>query len=103
MQVERMKNLRIKRGYSQENLAVMVDVRGQQIWRYESGYQTPSAEILARIAQALETTTDYLLGLEEDPAPRGAPVGLSGYEWAIIGALRRGDLLAAIRLIVVKE
>jgi transcriptional regulator with XRE-family HTH domain len=39
------------------------------IRKYEAGKHRPSFEALAILAQALETSTDYLLGLTDDPAP----------------------------------
>jgi len=45
------------------------------IWRLEHGaIQDVKGQVLAKMALALETTTDYLLGLREDaePAPHTA-------------------------------
>lgn len=50
---------------SQEDLAQKADTSQKQISKYENGLNTPSSEVIAKIATALETTTDYLLGLTE--------------------------------------
>jgi transcriptional regulator with XRE-family HTH domain len=58
---ERLKALRLEKGLSQGELAEMVGGDGRQISRYENGHITPSAEVLAKLAQALDCSVDYLL------------------------------------------
>src|SRR5947208_1959515 len=57
-------------GLSQEELAERCGFRYQVISRLERGHQDIYAMRLARIAQELEVSTDYLLGLCDDPEPR---------------------------------
>lgn len=67
-----MENLRIireKRNKSQINVAVHVGVAQEMISAYESGKTYPSANTLIKLAKYLETSTDYLLGLTNDPTP----------------------------------
>lgn len=61
---KRLKELRIKRGMSQQDLGVKIDVTKVSICGYESGARIPSLENLLKLAEVLETTTDYLLGRE---------------------------------------
>ena len=103
MRADRLRDLRTQRGFSQEQLARLADVGHQQVWRYESGNTMPSAEIVARIARALGTSADYLLGLSDDPSPQEVRGDLSPDEEALIAAWRRGDTIGAMRIILARE
>lgn len=96
---DRLRQLRLREGYSQEALADMLNIGNKQIWRYEKGETKPDGETVARIAQILKTSTDYLLGLTEDPTPPQLRE-LSLREREVISAWRRGELTEAIRGIV---
>lgn len=98
----RIKKLRRQMEISQEQLGRQANVGNQQIWRYEKGEQIPNADTLARIAQALNTSADYLIGLTDDPSPHVLRDILSSDEQAVISAWRRGDVVEAIRMIVNK-
>ena len=68
----RLKNLRKQKRWSQKELAAKVDIRFQQLNKYESGLNTPPAEMLISLADALETSIDYLLtGNPAEEAPLG--------------------------------
>ncbi len=55
-----------KNGISQKELADRINVSESVVSRYISGEREPKANILANIATALKTTSDYLLGIESD-------------------------------------
>jgi len=57
----RLKNLRKQKRWSQKELAAKVDLRFQQLNKYESGLNMPPAEMLISLADALGTSVDYLL------------------------------------------
>lgn len=57
----RLKELRKQKRWSQKELAAKVDIRFQQLNKYESGLNIPPAEMLIKLADALATTVDYLL------------------------------------------
>ena len=57
----RIQILRRRRRWSQGDLAARVDATRPQISRYESGSYEPRPEMLGRIAEALETTADFLI------------------------------------------
>ena len=59
---DRIKLLRKKKGLSQEELAVHLNVVRQTVSKWERGYSLPDAEMLKRIACALEVSVDELLG-----------------------------------------
>ena len=67
---ERLKQIRIARGISQKIIADNAGVATAQISRYEAGLQSPTEEVIRRIAQFLGVSADYLLGLTDDPTPK---------------------------------
>ena len=54
------------KGISQKELASIVSVTEGVISRYVSGERDPKPDMIANIATALHTTSDYLLGIEKD-------------------------------------
>ena len=55
-----------QQGLSQKELAERIGVTEATMSRYMHGERIPKSEIIANIATALHTTSDYLLGTEED-------------------------------------
>ena len=55
-----------KRGMTQKELASRIGVTEAVVSRYVSGDRDPKPEVLANIATALNTTSDYLLGIENE-------------------------------------
>lgn len=55
-----------KRGMNQKGLAELIGVTEATISRYVTGERLPKSAILANMATALHTTSDYLLGKEPD-------------------------------------
>lgn len=64
---ERIRELRRERGLNQDQLAELASLNRVTIAKYESGRVEPGAHALARIADALEVTTDALLGRSDEP------------------------------------
>lgn len=54
--------LRKKKKLSQAALGKLIGTSGDVIGRYERGDITPSIEVVSKIADALETSVDYLIG-----------------------------------------
>lgn len=59
---KRLRELRQMRNITQEQLADMADISRVMVGRYETTDQLPALDTLVRIADALGTSTDYLLG-----------------------------------------
>ena len=59
---ERLRQARMMRNITQEQLAEMADIARTMIGRYETTDQLPAVDTLIRIADALGTSTDFLLG-----------------------------------------
>ncbi|MTI67440.1 MAG: helix-turn-helix transcriptional regulator [Firmicutes bacterium] len=54
--------LRKKLGLSQKQLADKIGITEASLSRYENDLREPKAEIILRLAECLNCTTDYLLG-----------------------------------------
>ncbi|MBQ7920052.1 MAG: helix-turn-helix transcriptional regulator [Lachnospiraceae bacterium] len=63
---DNIKNLRKSRGYTQEELAIRVNVVRQTISKWEKGLSVPDAESLQRVAEVLDVDVKQLLGIEVD-------------------------------------
>jgi transcriptional regulator with XRE-family HTH domain len=63
---ERLRAAREKRGLSQGELAARAGLQASAISHFETGTRKPSFDNLRRLADALEVTTDYLLGRVTD-------------------------------------
>ncbi len=61
-----LKLIREELGISQKELAEKLNVSPTNIYNYEKGRTQPSIEWIIKIADALNVTTDYLLGREDD-------------------------------------
>ena len=59
---ENLQNLRKARGLSQEELAERIHVVRQTVSKWEKGLSVPDADLLIRLAEALDTSVSSLLG-----------------------------------------
>lgn len=62
---EKIASARKEKGMTQEMLAEQLGVTRQAVSRWETGLSVPDAGMLVRIAGALDTTVNDLLGEEE--------------------------------------
>ncbi|ULR41372.1 helix-turn-helix domain-containing protein [Thermus sp. NEB1569] len=58
---ERLRELRLKRGLSQYELARAANVSQGLIWQIEAGRKTPRLKTLLRLAEALSVSPEELL------------------------------------------
>ena len=68
---ERLRAARELRKMSQGDLAAKSGLQPSAISHFETGGRSPSFENLKRLADALNVTTDYLLGRSENPTLSG--------------------------------
>ena len=61
---ENLKAMRKAKGYTQEELAVKVNVVRQTVSKWEKGLSVPDAAVLCEIADVLDTDVSTLLGEE---------------------------------------
>lgn len=64
---QRLRQARKSKKLTQTELAKLVNTKKSTISNYETGYSTPSNEMLKDLADVLDTTTDYLLGRVNEP------------------------------------
>lgn len=70
----RVADLREKRGLKQQELAKNAEISVTFISEVENGHRKPGADALMRLADALETTLDYLVKGEMPRASKREPV-----------------------------
>lgn len=61
----RIKEMRIRRGYSQKELAQRINKSKSAVCGYETNAQIPPLEVLVSIASVLNVSLDYLVGFDE--------------------------------------
>jgi transcriptional regulator with XRE-family HTH domain len=67
---DRIVRLRERKGWTQGQLATYAQIERSYLSRIEGGVRTNvGGDHLRKIARALETSTDYLLNLTEEPRP----------------------------------
>lgn len=59
---ENLKTIRKEKGYTQEELAIKVNVVRQTVSKWEKGLSVPDADVLSHIAEVLEVSVSELLG-----------------------------------------
>lgn len=62
---ERIRILRMERGWSQVDLAQKLHVTKQSVSNWENDNIQPSIEMLRKLSQVFSVSADYLLGLED--------------------------------------
>lgn len=95
---DRLKQARSGKQLSQNELAKTVGVHVTNISRYERGENRPTTDVLSKLANALDTTTDYLMNGSTDEA---ADVNISDKE--LLSLFKRVSSLSSDRKKVVKE
>jgi transcriptional regulator with XRE-family HTH domain len=72
---ERLRALREKNKFTMEDVAQRINVKRQTYTGYEAPpdkkyFRNPSFENLVKLADLYNVSTDYLIGLTDNPAPR---------------------------------
>ena len=65
--MNRIRDLRKQKGMTQEELGNIINVQKAAVSKYELGRAVPSTDVLSKLACHFGVTTDYLLGLSDDP------------------------------------
>lgn len=66
---DRLRKRRKKKQLTQKQLADILNLTQSMICEYETGKSVPSLKTLPRLAVALNTSVDYLLGVTDSPQP----------------------------------
>ena len=64
---DNLKAIRKEKGYTQETLAIELNVVRQTVSKWEKGLSVPDAEMLQKISEVLDVSVNRLLGAEELP------------------------------------
>jgi transcriptional regulator with XRE-family HTH domain len=64
---DKLRRVRMQKGYSEEELARMMGVHPSTISSYETGNRRPHMDIIKKLSEALFISADYLIGLTDDP------------------------------------
>lgn len=59
---ENLKTIRKAKGYTQEELAIKINVVRQTVSKWEKGLSVPDADVLSQSAEVLEVSVSELLG-----------------------------------------
>lgn len=59
---EKIKNLRLERGYDQKELANLLNINSSSISNWETNRRSPDLKTLVELADFFGVTTDFLLG-----------------------------------------
>jgi len=101
----RLKELRIERGISADQLAAEIGIGVAMVFRYENNKSDPSTDVLTRMARYFKVSTDYLVGLAANPNPC-EPSPYLEHEWPstnelrLTDATRKGDFQEAAKLLI---
>lgn len=98
LQSDRLRIAREKSGLTQHELARICGIGLSQITRYENGVIEPAAVTLGNIAQVLNVSVDYLLGLS-DTTRDYSPDVLRPDERQLLDAYNAGDGMKILVLV----
>lgn len=64
---EKIRYLRTKNNITSKQLSKILDISESSISLYENGKRTPNIELIIRIADFFKVSTDFLLGVTDNP------------------------------------
>ncbi|RFA32952.1 hypothetical protein CAI16_16410 [Virgibacillus dokdonensis] len=64
---ERLTDVRVENGYGQKDIAEKLNITTSAYGYYEQGKNEPSIETMRTLAKLFDVSTDYLLGLIDQP------------------------------------
>ena len=64
---ERMIALRKQHGYSQQRVSEILHIASRSYQYYEYGQREPTVSVIIVLAELYGVSTDYLLGVSDDP------------------------------------
>ena len=71
MYFQRLEDLRVDHDKSQIEVAEYLNKNRNVYWRYEKGLREIPVWAVIKLAEYYHVSTDYLLGLTDDPEPKG--------------------------------
>jgi transcriptional regulator with XRE-family HTH domain len=95
---DRIRLTREQRGWSQRELSRRAGLSVNQVTRYEAEEIDPTATNLKSIAETLDVSVDYLLGLTINPQGNASDCDLNEDERDMVEVFRREGWTGVIRL-----
>lgn len=71
---ERLRQLRKQAGLNQKQMGVVIDLSNHAICMMERGQRSTTIDKLVQLAEYFQVSTDYLLGITDDPTWQGEPL-----------------------------
>jgi len=100
LNTERLVALRDRRKLTNRKISEELVINENTVGRWVRGETQPNSLHLSQLAEALDTSVDYLLGNTDDPTPAlGKKFELSSAEYRLVEAYRRGDWKRLMRLL----
>ena len=84
---ENLRKIRKSKGLSQGELASKINVVRQTISKWEQGLSVPDSEMLIRIAEALDTPVNVLLGETDASAPENSDLKILAAKLELLNEL----------------
>jgi transcriptional regulator with XRE-family HTH domain len=98
LRIDRLRAIRVQRGLSQRELARLCKIGESLINKYESGSSAPNIDSLKLIAETLQISSDFLLGITDDPRGHLGDGKLDNDELDMLATYRREGWTGVIRL-----
>jgi len=95
---KRLRLEREKRTLTQQELNRLCGFSANQINRYETGLREPSFGALIRLAEVLEVSLDYMMGLSDDPHGQLIASNLDPHDRQILDAYHKDGWPRLLRL-----
>lgn len=100
---KRIKYLRETQGITQRQLAEAIGIREATLSRYENDKRDTQWQILGKLAEKLNTSSDYLLGLTDNMLPAKLIVGDESISYEYYDLILQYEKLSKENRIRVKE
>lgn len=101
---EKLKDLRIEKGLSLEELEARIGLSKSTLGNYETNdYKDISHTSIIKLAQFYNVSTDYLLGLTENKEPVNAEIASLGFDDEVIRILQSGRINSRLLGEVIKD
>lgn len=99
---QRLRELRVRAGLTQEDVAAKAGVRSQSIYRYEAGEHVPRSEVVMRLAKLFGVHPEYILQgdppaasrVEGDDVPDAVKQIVASPLWQRLSTQRQQEILA---------
>jgi transcriptional regulator with XRE-family HTH domain len=100
LHVERLQRLREENGWSQRELSRRCGIGITMISKYEAGQAEPTTSSLRKMAEVLDVSADFLIGLSDSPRGHLGDGTLSDEDETVLATFRREGWSGLARLSV---